>query len=187
MSLTSDPTAPPTSRTGALDAQVAALYDELRSLANSQLRRERSDHTLSATALVHEAYLKLSGGPVHWHDRSHFFGIAARAMRQILINHALARNADKRGGQWDKLTLTTASVSIDEQASVAAPEIDVVALDEALKQLETVDPRQARIVELRYFGGLSIEETATVTGLSVATIKREWAVARLYLRRALDQ
>jgi RNA polymerase sigma factor (TIGR02999 family) len=162
----------------ALDALLPLVYDELRHLARSYLRRERPDHTLQATALVHEAYLRLiDQRDVTWQNRAHFFGIAAEMMRRILVNHALARQASKRGGPQQKLAL-------DEAVSFAAErEVDLVALDEALQELATFDPRQCQIVELRFFGGLSIEETGEVLGLSPATVKREWGVAKLWLRR----
>jgi len=168
-----------------LSLEIEAMYDELRRLAASQLRRERSDHTLSATALVNEAYLKLSSSHLAWQDKQHFLCIAARAMRQILVNHALAHRAEKRGGDWLKLTLTSSAVEIDAQHAKDNEALDVVGLNDALKQLEAIDPRQGRIVELRYFAGLSIEDTAAAMSLSPATIKREWLLARLYLKRAL--
>lgn len=164
------------------DLQIDAVYLELRRLAASQMRKERTDHTLSATALVHEAYLRLAKSNPQWENRAHFFGIAANAMRQILIDHALAHRTQKRGGDWVRLTLTSATPEIDSQAQNA---IDILGLDAALKQLEALDERQARIVELRYFGGLTVEETADAMQLSSATIKREWSTARLFLKRAL--
>ncbi|MEO8384452.1 MAG: ECF-type sigma factor [Betaproteobacteria bacterium] len=166
-----------------LDSQVNAVYEELKRLAASHIRRERVDHTLSATALLHEAYMKLAKSNPQWETRSHFFGIAANAMRQILIDHANARRAEKRGGEWIKLTLTSA---IAEIGGGEEEGIDVLSLNAALKDLESIDARQARVVELRYFGGLSIEETADAMNLSIATIKREWQTAKLFLKRALD-
>lgn len=165
-----------------LDVQTAQVYDELRRLANAQLRRERPDHTLSATGLVHEAYLKLAASSTAWEDKAHFLGIAARSMRQILVNHALAHRTEKRGGEWLKLTLTSSLGEI-EQSDAA---LDMLDLDGALKELALLDPRQAKIVELRYFAGLSIEATAEAINLSPATVKREWAVARLFLKRAIS-
>lgn len=164
----------------ALDQLMPLVYDELRRLARSYLRRERPDHTLQATALVHEAYLRLiDQHSVSWQNRAHFFGIAAQMMRRILVNHALARATAKRGGPAQKL-------SLDESIGVADQrDVDLLALDEALKQLESLDAQQSRIVELRFFGGLSIEETAAVLSLSPATIKREWSTARLWLKRQL--
>lgn len=166
-----------------LNEQVAAAYRELHRLAQSQLRRERVDHTLSATGLVNEAWIKLSENAAEWENRAHFFGIAARAMRQILVDHALSRRADKRGGNWQKLTLTTHMG--EAEAAQAGDEVDIVGLHESLLALEAIDPRQAEIVELRYFAGLSIEETADALRLSPATVKREWTVAKLFLKREL--
>ncbi len=165
-----------------LDQLLPAVYDELRRLARGYLRRERSDHTLQATALVHEAYLRLiNQQQVTWQNRAHFFGVAAQMMRRILVNHAVAKAADKRGGQATKL-------SIDEAVSFAAErQVDLIALDDALKTLEQLDPQQSRVVELRFFGGLSIEETAEVLSVSPATVKREWQTAKLWLRRAMSQ
>ena len=165
----------------ALDQLMPLVYDELRRLARSYLRRERSDHTLQATALVHEAYLRLiDQHSVSWHNRAHFFGIASQMMRRILVNHALARGAAKRGGAATKL-------SLDETVGFEQRDVDLIALDQALKELEALDLRQARIVELRFFGGLSIEETAEVVNLSPATVKREWSTARLWLRRQISK
>ena len=166
----------------ALDRLAPLVYEELRRMARTYLRGERPDHTLQATALVHEAYLRLvDQHSVSWQNRAHFFGIASQMMRRILVNHATARAADKRGGGAQKLAL-------DEAAGLAeGREAELIALDEALKELEKLDQRQGRIVELRYFGGLSIEETAEVLDLSPATVKREWSTARLWLRRRLKQ
>ncbi len=164
----------------ALDQLMPLVYDELRRLARSYLRRERPDHTLQATALVHEAYLRLiDQHSVTWQNRAHFFGIASQMMRRILVNHALARRTAKRG-------LSVETLSLDEAAGAGTQRgIDLIALDDALKELEALDPRQTRIVELRFFGGLSIEETAEVLSLSAATVKREWSTARLWLRRRI--
>lgn len=166
----------------ALDQLLPTVYDELRRLARSYLRRERPDHTLQATALVHEAYLRLiDQNQVTWQNRAHFFGIAAQMMRRILVNHALAKKAEKRGGLQHKL-------SLDEAVSFAQDrEVDVVALDDALKTLESLDPQQSRIVELRFFAGLSIEEAAEVLGISPATVKRDWSTAKLWLRREISK
>jgi RNA polymerase sigma factor (TIGR02999 family) len=162
----------------ALDQLMPLVYDELRRLARSYLRRERPDHTLQATALVHEAYLRLvDQHSVSWQNRAHFFGIASQMMRRILVNHAVARATAKRGGPAEKLSLDEAIAVVDQR------DIDLIALDNALKQLETLDAQQSRVVELRFFGGLSIEETAEVLNLSPATVKREWSTARLWLRR----
>lgn len=164
----------------ALNQLMPLVYDELRQLARSHLRRERPDHTLQATALVHEAYLKLvDQHSVTWQNRAHFFGIASQMMRRILVNHALSRRAAKRGGPVQKL-------SLDEAVGFAEPcDVDLIALDEALQELAGLDPRQSRIVELRFFGGLSIEETAEVLNISPATVKREWNTAKLWLRRRM--
>ena len=156
------------------------VYDELRRLASGYMRRERSEHTLQATALVHEAYLRLvDQTQIDWKGRAHFFSIAARLMRQILVDHARERNAAKRGGGVTKLAL-------DEAISFAADnEIDLVALNDALNALAAFDSQQARIVELRFFGGLTIEDTAEVLKVSAATVKREWGLAKAWLRREI--
>lgn len=168
----------------AVGEEVEAVYGELKRIAASRLRLERADHTLSATGLVHEAYLRLAQSSLHWENAGHFRAIAARAMRQILVNHALAHRAEKRGGDWVKLTLTSVESEIEAQVENG---VDILLLDESLKTLAEIDPRQAEIVELRYFAGLTIEETADATKLSPATIKREWAVARLFLKRAMSR
>jgi RNA polymerase sigma factor (TIGR02999 family) len=165
------------------DAAMAALmplvYGELRQLARSYLRRERRDHTLQATALVHELFLRLAGeARTQLKDRSHFFGVAARAMRQVLVAHARKRDAQKRGGGARELPLE----------DVAAPQpIDLDALDRALLRLAERDPQQARIVELRFFGGYTIEETAAIVHKSHATISREWELARIWLYREMTR
>ena len=165
----------------ALDQLTPLVYDELRRLARSFLRRERSDNTLQATALVHEAYLRLiDQHSVSWQNRAHFFGIASQMMRRILVNYALARGAAKRGG-------STTKISLDDTVSFEQRDVDLIALNQALKELEALDLRQARIVELRFFGGLSIEETAEVVNLSPATVKREWSTARLWLRSQISK
>lgn len=166
----------------ALDQLMPALYAEIRKLAGSYLRRERQDHTLQATALVNEAYMRLvDQRDVQWQNRAHFFGIAAQIMRRILVDHARMQKAEKRGSGQNPIVL-------DEALEVAADrQLDFVAVDDALTGLAELDPRQAQIVELRFFGGLSIEETAEVTRLSPATIKREWASARAWLRRELER
>jgi RNA polymerase sigma-70 factor (ECF subfamily) len=172
-------------RTGdraALDQLLPVVYAELRHLAKSYLRRERGNHTLQSTALVHEAYLRLSQGvAAEWRNRTHFFGIAANLMRQVLVDHARARGAVKRGGGAHRVTLTGIA---DERDTLA---IDFTALDAALTTLAAMDPTQARIVELRFFAGLTIEETAELLALSPATIKREWATARAWLHRELEE
>ena len=164
----------------ALDALMPLVYAELRQLAQHYLRRERSDHTLQSTALVHEAYLRLAGqSPPQWQNRAHFFGIAAHLMRQILVEHARSRGAAKRGGGATRMTL-------DESMSIAQQnEVDVIVLDKALQDLTELDAQQGRIVELRFFGGLTIEDTSEVLGISPATVKREWVTARAWLFRAM--
>lgn len=162
----------------ALDRLVPLVQRELRQLAAAHLRRERPDHTLQPTALVHEVYLRLVGASdVSWQDRSHFFGIAARLMRQILVDHARRRRAAKRGGLATRVTL-------DDDVAVER-NLDVEALDEALARLAELDPRQGRVVELRFFGGLGVEETAEVLRISPTTVKREWRTARAWLYREL--
>jgi len=170
-----DPTQPP----GA-DELAPLVYDELRRLAAAYMRRERPGQTLQATALVHEVYLRLAGAGTPWTDQRHFVGIAARSMRQILVERARARGAQKRWGGIDRVSLS------DALAVAADPEGMLPALDEALSRLERIDPEQARIVELRYFAGLSIEETADALGMSPATMKRRWALARAWLYRDLS-
>lgn len=164
----------------ALDRLIPLVYQELRSLADHYLRRERPDHTLQSTALVHEAYLRLAGGtPPALHDRPHFFGIAARLMREILVEHARAEHAAKRGGG-------ACTLALDDALDVARPaEVDLLLLDDALNALARLDPRQSRIVELRFFTGLSIDETAEALGISPATVSREWTTARAFLLREL--
>lgn len=153
------------------------IYDELRRLAGSYLRRERSDHTLQPTALVHEAYMKLiDQRQVKWQNRAHFFGIAAQVMRRILMDHARKHIAEKRGGDAEKLPLEEEILIVSHERSA-----ELVALDDALHGLAEMDEQKARIVELRYFGGLSIEETAEVMGVSVPTINRQWRTAKAWL------
>jgi RNA polymerase sigma factor (TIGR02999 family) len=160
----------------ARDVLIPLVYDELRRLARSFLAGQRSDHTLQSTALVHEAYLRLVGRTsIHFENRAHFFAVAAQLMRRILVDHARKHNAAKRGG--NSLTLV-----LDETVALPSdPQIDVAALDDALNTLATLDSRQANIVEMRFFGGLSIDETSTVLGISPATVKREWTTARTWL------
>lgn len=153
------------------------IYDELRRLAGSYLRRERSDHTLQPTALVHEAYIKLiDQKKVKWQNRAHFFGIAAQVMRRILMDHARKHNADKRGGDYEKLPIEEEILVVSHEKSA-----ELIALDDALQALAELDEQKAKIVELRYFGGLSIEETAEVMGVSVPTINRQWRMAKAWL------
>ena len=164
----------------ALDALLPAVYEELRALAGRYLRRERPDHTLQPTALVNEAYMRLSEQrSVDWRDRAQFFGVAAQMMRRILVNYAESRNTAKRGG-------LVARVTLDESVSwEGGRELDLASLDEALNTLAELDARQARVVELRFFAGLSIEETGEVLDISPATVKREWSMAKAWLRREL--
>jgi len=166
----------------ALDELFPIVYTEVRKLARSYLRRERPDHTLQPTALVNEAYMRLvDQRHVDWQNRAHFFGIAAQVMRRVLVDHARMRQADKRGSGDRPVVLDEALALVAERTP------DVVALDDALRALAELDPRQAQIVELRFFGGLSIEEAAEVIGLSPATVKREWSAARAWLRRELER
>jgi RNA polymerase sigma factor (TIGR02999 family) len=163
-----------------LDEILPLVYDELRRIAQNYLNRERADHTLQATALVHEAYLRLiDQRKVDWKNRSQFFGLAAQMMRRILVNHAESQKAEKRGS-GQKLQLDeTVDVSFEENP-------DLLALDESLKKLAEFDEQKCRIVEMRFFGGLTIEETAEVTGKSRATVEREWAFAKAWLYRELS-
>ncbi|MEP6835764.1 MAG: sigma-70 family RNA polymerase sigma factor [Gemmatimonas sp.] len=163
-----------------LDALLPVVYEELHALAQRFLRTERPDHTLQPTALVNEAYLRLSAQrSVNWVNRAQFFGVAAQMMRRILVTHAESRNAAKREGLATRVTLD------DSISWAGGRELDLVELDEALTSLAAFDPRQARVVEQRFFAGLSIDETAEVLDISPATVKREWTVAKAWLRRAL--
>jgi RNA polymerase sigma-70 factor (ECF subfamily) len=162
------------------DALAPLVYNELRRLAAAFMRRERPGQTLQPTGLVHEAYLRLAGAGTPWHDKRHFVGIAARSMRQILVERARARGAQKRWAGMNRVTLS------DSLAVAAHEETILPALDEALDRLEKIDAEQAKIVELRYFAGLSIEETADAMGISPATLKRRWSLARAWLFRELS-
>jgi RNA polymerase sigma factor (TIGR02999 family) len=166
----------------ALERLIPLVYDELQKLASRYLSRERRDHTLQTTALVNEAYLRLAGSESQWQNRAHFFGVAAKVMRRILVDHARRDGRAKRGGGAPHLVLDDVDVP-SAQSPVDA--VDAYALDQALSRLEALDPHQGRLVELRYFGGMTIEETATVMGISTASIKRDWAVARAWLYREL--
>ena len=165
-----------------LEALLPLVYDELRRLAHHHLKNERPEHTLQSTALVHEAYCRLVGQDLpEWKSRAHFFAIAAQLMRQILVDYARRRRASKRGSGVCMLTLDNA---------VALPrrkEVDVVALDDALNILAEVDPRQSRVVELRFFAGLSLEETSEVMGIATATVQRDWTAARAWLHREISR
>ena len=165
---------------GAREALIPLVYDELRRLARRYLRRERPDHTLQSAALVNEAYLRLIRQEhPQWQNRAHFFGVAAQLMRHILVDHARNRAAAKRGAGAPRLTLDP-DIALPQERDV-----DLMALDDALNQLAALDPQQSRLVELRFFGGLSIEETSVVLGVSPATVKREWATARAWLQREM--
>lgn len=165
----------------ALDRLMPVIYDELRTIAHRHLGRADAGHTLTTTALVHEVYLKVvDASRVRIRDRGHFFAMASRAMRQVLIDHARGRNAAKRGAGQVPLSLSEGALVTDAQAD------RLLALDDALTRLEAIDPRRCRIVEYRFFGGLTIRETGDVLGISPATVKREWVVARAWLNRELD-
>jgi RNA polymerase sigma factor (TIGR02999 family) len=169
----------------ALDQLLPVVYAELHRQAERYMRSQPPGHTLQATGLVHEAYLRLvNRRDMEWSGRAHFFGVAAKAMRSILVDHARARGAAKRGGGANQLTLE--DVEASDGGAVPGGEIGVLALDEAISRLAELDPRKGSLVELRYFGGLSIEETAKVLGISPATVKREWRTARAWLRRELS-
>jgi RNA polymerase sigma factor (TIGR02999 family) len=160
----------------AREALIPLVYDELRRLARKCLASQRQDHTLQSTALVHEAYLRMVGRTsVHWENRVHFFAVAAQLMRRILVDHARKQHAAKRGGSRVTLTLDEALALFKKSA------VDLIALDDALNELGKLDQRQSHIVELRFFGGLSIEDSSHVLGISPATVKREWAAARTWL------
>jgi RNA polymerase sigma factor (TIGR02999 family) len=165
----------------ALDELLPLVYDELRRLADRYLRRERSDHTLQATALVNEAYLRLVDQNVPWQNRAHFFGVAAEMMRRILVDYARSHQAQKRGSGGVKLSLDEAINMSDERAT------DLISLDEALNALAEFDPQKSRIVELRFFAGLSIEETARVLDIGTATVIRQWRMAKAWLYREVSK
>ncbi len=165
----------------AWDELMPIVYDELKLLAHRHLRGERSGHTLSTTALVHEAYFKLVNvDQIEWRDRTHFFAMASRAMRRILIDYARTRNREKRDGRLAKIPLDDAFLVAEERSE------ELLALDEVLTRLEEVNQRQCRVVEYRFFGGMSLEETAEALGVSVATVKRDWTLCRAWLNQELD-
>lgn len=169
-------------RQGAEDQLLPLVYDELRRVAAHYMRRERAGHTLQATALVHEAYLQLVDQTrVNWQNRAHFFAVAAKLMRRILVDHARGHNAAKRGGGGRPLTLEEAAGLLQHH------DVELEALDDALNDLGRIDARQSRIVELRFFGGLTVEETAEVMALSSATVEREWRMARAWLHSQLQR
>jgi RNA polymerase sigma factor (TIGR02999 family) len=160
----------------ALDRLMPLVYDELHRMASRYLRRERQEHTLQATALINEAYLRIvDQNRVNWQNRAHFFGVAAQMMRRILVDHARSHLYAKRGGGAQKLTLDEAIATPQER------DLDLVALDDALTTLAEIDPQQSRIIELRFFGGLTIEDTAEVLSISPATVKRDWNMAKAWL------
>lgn len=169
-------------RREALDQLMPVVYQELHKIAGSYLRRERAEHTLQPTALIHEAYLRLVAPNVpSFRNRSHFYGVAAHVMRQILVEHARARGAAKRGGGGHKVSLDDVTLFSEERTA------DLVALDNALTTLEAFDERKSKVIELRFFGGLSLDETAEALGVSVATISRELRLAQAWLQRELDR
>ncbi len=165
----------------AVDDLIPLVYDELHKVAAQYLRRQRPDHTLQPTALVNEAYLKLIDiSDVNWQDRAHFFAFASQTMRHILVDHARGQVREKRGGGVQKLSLDEAISFAKEQ------EVDLLALDDALQQLAAIDEAQGKIVELRFFGGLTVEETAVVLHISPATVKREWRIAKAWLYKTMS-
>ena len=171
----------------ALDELMPLVYNELRRLASNYLRRERKNHTLQPTALVNEAYLKLvDQRSPHWQNRAQFYGVAAQMMRRILVDHARQHQAAKRGGSDQQRLSITSAGQLGAKQLASEPAIDLLALHEALEELTSFDPQQGRIVELKFFGGLSIEETAEVMGISHATVERDWKMARAWLRRKLE-
>ena len=164
----------------ALDQLIPLVYNELRRLARQCMRQERAGHTLQTTALVNEAYLRLvKSSRVDWHDRTHFFAVAAQLMRRVLVDEARKRNVQKRGGEFTRLALS------DEVLPAQQQEVDLIALDEALERLAQFAPRKCKVVEMRFFGGLSIDQTSAVLGVSVDIVKREWRTAKLWLFQEL--
>lgn len=166
----------------AVNRLMPLVYDELRALAESYLKQERSDHTLQATALVHEAYVRLiKQEDVEWQNRAHFFAVAAQAIRRILVDHARSHNRIKRGGDRERVQLSDDVVLLEDR------DLDLIALDEGMKKLATLNSRQAQIVELRFFGGLSLKEVANFLGVSPRTVDGDWSMARAWLRRELSE
>ena len=164
----------------ALDELLPLIYEQLKAIARNQLAREAPGHSLSATAIVHEAYLKIEGlERIDWKNRAHFFAIASQAMRRVLVNHAVARNAQKRGGGQKQVPLDQAALFDDSDIH------SVLALNQALERLEQLEPRQVRVVECRFFGAMNVEEIAQALDVSKATVKRDWTVARAWLQREL--
>ena len=172
-----------TGESEAMNELLPLVYDELRSLAAAYFVHERDDHTLQPTAIVHEAFVRLAGTGEHsWNDRAHFFRAAALAMRRVLVNHARDRGRQKRGGGGERLSLSDSAVGGPVPA-----DLDVLALDDALSELGAVDPRKEQVVQLRYFGGFSVEDTARMLGLSPAQVKRDWVAARAFLLTRLAE
>jgi RNA polymerase sigma factor (TIGR02999 family) len=166
---------------GALDRLIPLVYDEMQEMAHHRLLGERAGHTLNTTALVHEAYLKLIDfNRINWQNRSHFYGIASQVMRNILVDYAVKRQAQKRGGKQQRVTLGEADAVTEMNIH------ELLSLHDALEQLEEIDERQVRVVECRFFGGLTIEETANALGISTATVSRDWKMARAWLNRELS-
>ena len=164
---------------GAAETLLPLIYQELHRLAKAYMRRERREHTLQPTALIHEAYLRLAHEEIDWTSRQHFIGVAAHVMRRVLVDYARAHNAERRGGGLKR-------VELDDSLAIDVERIDeLLAIDEALGRLAQVNPRQARVVELRYFGGLSVEEIAPILGIAPRSVKRDWSLARLWLHREL--
>jgi RNA polymerase sigma factor (TIGR02999 family) len=164
----------------ALDRLIPLVYDEMRRLARYYMRRERPGHTLQTAALINEAYIRLADHKgMRWQNRAHFYAVAAQAMRRVLVDHARSRQYTKRGGAASIVELDQAAIVAQEQAA------EIVALDEALNDLAAIDPRQSKVVELRYFGGMSVEETAEVLGVSGVTVMRDWRAAKAWLLRAI--
>jgi RNA polymerase sigma-70 factor, ECF subfamily len=163
----------------AADRLLPLVYAELHRLASSYMRRERQDHTLQPTALINEVYLRLSGGDVNWQNREHFIGVAANVMRRVLVDYARAHKAKMRGGELRRVDLEEGLAISEERTE------EMLMLDEALNRLTEVNPRQARVVELRYFGGLSVEQTAALLAIAPRSVKRDWALARIWLFNAL--
>jgi RNA polymerase sigma factor (TIGR02999 family) len=165
-----------------LDELLPLVYDELKQVARRRLQNERTGHTLMTTDLVHEAYLKLAGfDRIHWENRAHFYALAAGIMRRILVDHAVRRNARKRGGDRRQVPLEEVELPVEYAGA------DLIALDAALERLAALNQRQARVVECRYFGGMNVKDTAEALGISAATVKRDWTVARAWLHRELEE
>ena len=167
-------------RRAALDELMPLVHQELRRIAQNHMRRENAEHTLQATAVVHEAYLRLIDTKIEWNDRVHFFAVAARLMRRLLVDHAKSKQREKRGGAATKIPLN------EELVGEAGPDLDVMALDHALRKLAELDERKSEVVELHYFGGLNYDETAEALGISAATVHRELRLAKAWLHRAME-